>query len=238
MQYDEIRSMNWDESCRRRHLTPGRILAEHVRRAARLLEGSTVYVWNDMFDPYHNAVSRYYLVNGDLAGSWEGLGRDIVIVNWNAPRKNASLRFFARRGHRQIIAGYFDGKPEAIREWLLAASGVPGVIGVMYTTWRPRWDDLEAFARACGVEGRGPRTQALSEGGVAWEERLGASGIRGRAGADDPDAGGSAPKGGRTGEPPRAWIERRRPLKRVHSIRLPAGASGRPGPPIRRVRRA
>ena len=194
MQYDEIRSMNWDESCRRRHLTPGRILAEHVRRAARLLEGSTVYVWNDMFDPYHNAVSRYYLVNGDLAGSWEGLGRDIVIVNWNAPRKNASLRFFARRGHRQIIAGYFDGKPEAIREWLLAASGVPGVIGVMYTTWRPRWDDLEAFARACGVEGRGPRTQALSEGGA----RLG-----GAARSEQGSAGGPGQMTPTPGEAPR-----------------------------------
>jgi len=161
MQYDEIRSMNWDESCRRRQLTPGQILAEHVRRARRLLEGSTVYVWNDMFDPYHNAVRQYYLVNGDLAGSWEGLGRDIVIVNWNAPRKNASLRFFARRGHRQIIAGYFDGKPEAIREWLSAARGVPGVIGVMYTTWRPQYDDLEAFARACGVERAARSAEAL-----------------------------------------------------------------------------
>jgi hypothetical protein len=154
MQYDEIRSMNWDDSCRRRKLTPGQILADHVRRAARLLQGSTLYVWNDMFDPYHNAVRHYYLVNGDLSGSWEGLGRDIVIVNWNAPRMKESLRFFARRGHRQIIAGYFDGKPEEIRDWLSAAAGVPSVIGVMYTTWRPRYDDLEAFARACGIEGR------------------------------------------------------------------------------------
>ena len=149
MMYDEIRALNWDESCRRRGMTPGALLADNARRCLKLLEGSTVYVWNDMFDPYHNAVRDYYLVNGDLSGSWEGLTPEVVIVNWNAGKAAASLRFFASRGHRQILAGYYDRKPEEMRGWLEAARGVKGVTGVMYTTWRENFGDLEAFARVC-----------------------------------------------------------------------------------------
>jgi hypothetical protein len=148
MMHDEIRALGSDDACTHRGLTPGQILAANARDCARLLAGSTVYVWNDMFDPFHNAVKDYHLVGGDLAGSWEGLDSSVVIVNWNGDRKEESLRFFADRGHRQIIAGYYDGRVEDVRGWLDAAGRVPGVTGVMYTTWRDRYDDLEAFAKA------------------------------------------------------------------------------------------
>jgi hypothetical protein len=46
-----------------------------------------------------------------------------------------------------VIAGYYDGKPEDVRAWRRAAAGVRGVVGVMYTTWRQNYADLEAFAR-------------------------------------------------------------------------------------------
>ncbi|TFG89401.1 MAG: hypothetical protein E4H17_00775 [Gemmatimonadales bacterium] len=100
-----------------------------------------------MFDPFHNAHAGYYLVHGDLARSWEGLGRDVIILNWHSEYRAESLRLFSRRGHRQIIAGYYDGDPAGIRDALAAARGVPGVIGVMYTTWQGRYDDLERFAQ-------------------------------------------------------------------------------------------
>jgi hypothetical protein len=102
-----------------------------------------------MFDPGQNARSDFFLVRGDLKGSWQGLEPRVGIVNWNAERAPASLRFFARRGHRQVIAGYYDGPVESIRGWLSAARGVRGVEAVLYTTWVSRFDDLEAFARAC-----------------------------------------------------------------------------------------
>jgi hypothetical protein len=148
MSHDEIRTLNWDESCRARGLEAGKILAENVRRCARLLKGSAVYVWSDMFDPHHNAVKDYYLVRGDLTGSWEGLPREAVVVNWNFGKRDQSLEFFARRGHRQVIAGYYDGKPGEVKQWLASAAKVKGVVGVMYTTWRSNFEDLEAFARA------------------------------------------------------------------------------------------
>jgi hypothetical protein len=149
MMHDEIRALNQDSSCTSRGLTPGRILAENARDCVALLAGDSIDVWNDMFDPNHNAVRDYALVNGDLAGSWDGLPSSVGIVNWNPGNRGRSLRFFADRGHRQVIAGYYDGPPGDVVPWLEAAAGVPGVDAVMYTTWQGRYDDLEAFAEIC-----------------------------------------------------------------------------------------
>ena len=65
-----------------------------------------VYVWSDMFDPFHNAHDKYYLVRGNLANSWEGLDRNIVIVDWNEGKAAESLKFFAERpphNHRRLL---------------------------------------------------------------------------------------------------------------------------------------
>ena len=158
MQHDEIRVQGWDESCRRSGKTPGQLLAENIRRCVRIIRdedpGKPIYVWSDMFDPTHNAKpsGRYYLVKGDgpWSGSWNGLDKQVTIVNWNSnPKKrSASLRHFSERGHRQILAGYYDGPIDAIRSWLHDAEQVPGVMGVMFTTWRHRYADLEAFIQA------------------------------------------------------------------------------------------
>jgi hypothetical protein len=102
---------------------------------------------NDMFDPGHNARNHYYLVRGDLSGSCEGLDKDVVIMNWNLGKLRESLQFFSGRGHRQVIAGYYDSKVERVRDHLEAAKDVAGVIGVMYTTWKRNYRDLEAFAQ-------------------------------------------------------------------------------------------
>jgi hypothetical protein len=132
--------------------TAGEVLAAHVRRAVEIARTvapkATLYIWSDMFDPNHNAVDKYYLVNGSLKGAWEGLPKDVVIVPWYFAKRAESLRWFADRGHRQVIAGYYDGRPERIREWLAAAAQVPGVDGVMYTTWQQKYADLEAFMNA------------------------------------------------------------------------------------------
>ncbi len=150
MSHDEIRALNQDEGCAARKLTPGELLADNVRRCVKLLEGGEVYVWSDMFDPFHNAHDDYYLVRGDLAGSWLGLDPKVTVVNWNFDHRADSLAFFAGRGHRQVIAGYYDGAVGNVRQWLSAAAGVKGVTGIMYTTWRGDYDNLEAFARIVG----------------------------------------------------------------------------------------
>lgn len=149
MSHDEFRTMNQDEACRKRNMDAGQLLAENARECTKLLAGSTVYVWNDMFDPFHNAHKDYYLVRGDFAGSWEGLDKSVVIMNWNFGKRDQSLKFFADRGHRQVIAGYYDGDVGQIKQWLASAAKVKGVIGVMYTTWKNDYSQIEAFAKQC-----------------------------------------------------------------------------------------
>ena len=150
MSHDEIRVLNWCAACQQRRLEAGALLADNVRTCIRILRevnpGGRIYVWSDMFDPHHNARRDYYLVRGDLAGSWEGLDKDVIVVPWYFEKRVESLRWFAGRGHSQIIAGYYDHAPEQVRQWLEAARGFDGVLGVMYTTWQRRYDDLERFA--------------------------------------------------------------------------------------------
>ena len=147
MSHDEIRIMNWDDACQDRHQTPGEILAANTKACIDLLAGHQVYAWSDMFDPHHNAHDHYYLVNGDLTGSWQGLSPKVTIMNWNFGHRDESLKFFADRGHEQIIAGYYDGNVGQIKQWMASAKKVQGVVGYMYTTWEHKYDDLEAFAK-------------------------------------------------------------------------------------------
>jgi len=150
MSHDEIRALDWDESCARRRLSPGAIVADNVRACRRILRdldpAAKVYVWSDMFDPTHNARRDYYLVNGDLAGSWEGLDRDVVVSVWGAAARKASVEWFRSREQPMLVAGFYDADPSLVRTWLEAIDGVPGVVGFMYTTWRSRYDELERFA--------------------------------------------------------------------------------------------
>lgn len=145
LQHDEIRVLGWDPPCDDGR-GAGRVLADDVRACRAAAAGTRVCVWNDMFDPLHNAVRDYYLVHGDLAGAWDGLDSSVVVVNWNGEHLEESLRFFANRGHAQVYAGYYDGDVEALRAVLPKLDAVRGVTGIMYTTWQDRWDDLERFA--------------------------------------------------------------------------------------------
>ena len=83
MSHDEIRTWNWDEACMKRNMDAGEILGDNVRQCTKLLEGSKVYAWSDMFDPFHNVHGDYYLVRGDFKGSWEGLDPSVTVMNWN-----------------------------------------------------------------------------------------------------------------------------------------------------------
>jgi hypothetical protein len=155
LSHDEIRVANWTEDEFRPGRSAGELLADNVRRCASVVHeispAARLCFWSDMFDPHHNAVNNFYLVNGDLAGSWEGLPKDAIIVNWNSGKPRESLPFFANRGHQQVLAGYYDGQADSIGGWLAAGKSLTGVDGAMYTTWQHNFDQLEAFAKyACG----------------------------------------------------------------------------------------
>lgn len=161
LSHDEIRVAGWGEEPGTSGKTSGQLLGQNFAASTRMIKeiakGRTPeqFTWSDMFDPHHNARPRYYLARGGMTNSWKGLPPSIVVVNWNSEKPKESLGFFAGRGNRQILAGYYDGSPNSIKGWLETARALPNngrVIGAMYTTWQNRYDDLEAFARAAWGE--------------------------------------------------------------------------------------
>jgi hypothetical protein len=153
MSHDEMRVMNHCALCRSKNMTPGELLAENVRQAAQIIRGvrpdAGIWVWNDMFDPLHNAVDRFYAVNGTLKGSWKGLGKDVGIVNWHGGLEGKNCQFFADLGLQQILSGYYDSDEngDAITNWQSKTKSVPGIAGAMYTTWEDRYDAMDAWGK-------------------------------------------------------------------------------------------
>lgn len=153
MSHDELRVMNQCALCQSKHMTPGQLLAWNVRKAAAIIRqlrpDAGIWVWNDMFDPLHNAVDRFYAVNGSLKGSWKGLDKDVGIVNWHGGLMGKNARFFADLGLKQILSGYYDSDANgaAIAQWIANTKTVPGVVGAMYTTWEDRYEAMEVWAQ-------------------------------------------------------------------------------------------
>lgn len=160
MSHDEIRVWNQCAACRARNLTAGQMLAENAKTCGSLIrktnQTARIYVWSDMFDPNHNAKDHFYLARGDFAGSWEGLDKEVSIVPWYFEKRNESMKFFAERGHKQVMAGYYDDGAhlEKVTEWMKAAEPYPGVEAVMYTTWTNNYKDMPAFFKLAGAKPR------------------------------------------------------------------------------------
>jgi len=161
MSHDEMRVMNQCALCQSKHLTPGELLAVNIRQSAAIIReirpDAEIWVWNDMFDPMHNAVDHYYAVNGTLAGSWKGLTKDVGIVNWHGGLKGKNCQFFADRGLRQVLSGYYDSDEDGsgIAAWQAATKDVPGIVGAMYTTWEDKYGAMTPWARkAWGTVGK------------------------------------------------------------------------------------
>ena len=89
-----------------------------------------------------------YLVQGSLAGAWDGLDATVDIVNWNSGNAQSSLNFFSQRGHQQIIAAYYDeDAARNLERWRAAAQGVPRHQWVhVHDLENKNYDDLEEFA--------------------------------------------------------------------------------------------
>lgn len=152
LSHDEIRVANWCDACRRDDRPAGQLLAENVRNCVatvhKINPQAKLCVWSDMFDPHHNAVKDFYLVNGNLNGSWDGLPAEVMVVNWNHGKAKQSLPFFTEHHHPQILAGFYDSKPDSIAGWLQTGRETKSTVsGAMYTTWQNDFSQLEAFAR-------------------------------------------------------------------------------------------
>ncbi len=168
--FDEWRIMNWDKKCT--YNSAGTYLAETFKGVQQgiyeLNPSAEVYVWNDMFDPYHNAKTSYWMVNGDLTGGIAGLGPKTIVVNWNeaADQQVNSLKYFSWKGFKQLIALYYDDNAtlDKTNKWLTnlsaaQAQSVTGVDGFVYTTWADNsgYADLKKVADLLKASGRWPK---------------------------------------------------------------------------------
>jgi len=151
--HDEIRSGGWEEQPGGAHLTPGQLLADQISKivkfARKYAPDARLHIWSDMFDPNHNAKQlakgeHRYFANGSWYGSWEGLPSDVWIHNWHWTAEG--LKWFADRGHRQIMSLNFDSGPlSAMDEILERVKRTPNVGGYQFTTWGKTYDNLPEF---------------------------------------------------------------------------------------------
>lgn len=154
LQYNELMVAGTDERCRATGKTPGELLADHARKTLeicrRVSPGCVVSVWNDIFDPNHNARDHYFHAAGSFRGSWRGLDADVLVMDWNW--SISSFRFWSNRGNRQIIPGFYDGQLGMSREKDLVrqARRISGVVGWMYTTWSNDFSKLKTYGDFCG----------------------------------------------------------------------------------------
>jgi len=149
---DELRTVNWCDGCQSTGKTPGQLLADATLRIDQIAHDIDpswkLITWSDMYDPNHNAHDDYYLSNGTLSGSWDGLPQTWDIANWRQQNQPA-LDWFESLGNRQILCGYYDesGPDFSIDEWLDMSLNTDGVYAVMYTTWWKGYDNMAAWAQ-------------------------------------------------------------------------------------------
>ncbi len=147
---DEIRAGGSCAACQARNMTMGEILGDCITKQCQIIREinskATIYLWSDMLDPNHNAHGDYYLVEGDFTGSWEHIPKDVVIVCWYHKQREPSLKFFSDLGFETLAGAYYDGDTlDNPRDWLDALATTPRARGIMYTTWRNKYDLLAGF---------------------------------------------------------------------------------------------
>lgn len=147
---DEIRAGGSCEACKQRNLSMAQILGDCITRQVSILRRANpkteVFIWSDMLDPNHNAHGNYYLVEGDYTGSWQYVPKDLTIVCWYYEKRNESLAFFSAHGFRTLAGAYYDGDTlDNPRGWLNVLDQTPQAVGIMYTTWRDKYELLAPF---------------------------------------------------------------------------------------------
>lgn len=168
--YDEWRVMNWDPNCTSK--TAAETLANTFKNVRSYLKekhpNTKVFVWNDMFDPEHNAVANYWTVNGSLVPIKNTLDASTTVVNWleydnlNPDKQVRSLSYFSQQQVPQLIALYYDDVAK-VSPWLASlkraensANPVRGVKGIVYTSWvgNTGYDNLKTVTNTIKQSGR------------------------------------------------------------------------------------
>jgi hypothetical protein len=146
---DEIRMGGTCKACEGRDMAE--LLGECVTKQEQILRkympDVQFYIWSDMLDPNHNAHGNYFLVEGNFAGSWRFVPKDLVIAVWGGTPRARSVKFFSEQGFAQLIACYYDANNlNDVKGWMDLARGEKNVRGFMYTPWQKKYQLLGDFA--------------------------------------------------------------------------------------------
>lgn len=99
IKFCEWRVSFWDPACHAQHRNAGEYMGWVAKRSVQMLREFNpkieTIIGNATFDPYHNALESYYMVNGSVHGSWSTMDSATIVGNWHAGRKDQSVRFFA-----------------------------------------------------------------------------------------------------------------------------------------------
>lgn len=161
---DEIRAGGSCAACRARGQSMAEILGDCLTRQYEMIRKvnpqAEVFTWSDMLDPNHNARADYYLVEGDYAGSWLHVPKDLRIVCWYFDKRRESLAHFASLGFKTLAGAYYDGDTlENPQGWLDALRETPGAVGIMYTTWQNKYALLGPFGDLVSQGSRPPASR-------------------------------------------------------------------------------
>jgi hypothetical protein len=137
---DEQRALNRDESCKHRKISAAALVGDTAQwlydQVHAVNPNAQVLVWSDMFDPNHNALKKYFLVDGSLVGTWKYVPKNMGIMCWYFDQRKASLEFFSSHGFKTFSSAGPDSTAlDNPKGWLTVMDTTPGATGIMYTTW-------------------------------------------------------------------------------------------------------
>lgn len=149
---DEIRCAGTCKACQDRGISLAAILADCITKQCEIVKkrvpDADVYIWSDMLDPNHNAHDNYYVCAGDYTGVWDLIPKDLVVSCWYYEKREESMKFFSERGFRTQGAAYYDTDDlTSCRDWFDVCKRTPNCTGIMYTTWRSKYELLEDFGK-------------------------------------------------------------------------------------------
>ncbi len=135
--HDEIRGMGHDPLSKGD--SPAIILKENLAKCIEIIKSVDpnpgIILFNDMYDPEHNAVqqdalgknnnrlSYYPMIKGDFFGSGDRMDQSVTILNWQTAEKQMtedndiqswkrSINYFSSLGTKQVLSGFYDVIPD------------------------------------------------------------------------------------------------------------------------------
>ena len=145
---DEYRCYGYDPACLKSGRKAGAALNDLAlytyNEIKKHAPKSSIYMWNDMFDPYGNCKKERFYYNvrgrGALWNSWIGLPKDIIILRWqcsNLESVKKSMAHWSGLGMKYVqFPTYFCTSFSPMARPIIEASAKdPNCIGIAFAQW-------------------------------------------------------------------------------------------------------